>query len=669
MSSGLLSPPAMLEIAGGEVPARRVLMQVKSAVKSGMVMRRHLEPGPLPPGGPCPASPFRLPFAASDAVGSSRNRSRSPESPRGTGTANVQHSGVVLLPSQGSAQKCFLKPLIGGQGPRQRSAGVWERPVWPHASLGRPSFEEVTMSVLARTVTPSLKATASSPTLTRGANSTSSLSMLPGPESGLEVEHAAATFHSESTQQRTRARSPVTECEDLLRKVSEVIEEVAIVRRISLQEAPRRARAVVSEPRARHRPRAAPDVETRAMEGRERSERLLDCLYDLRRLGIKKDAEGELDEKALAEKFLPKIERGLLKAVLSDCEDTVESLVLLIEGLQGNHIAVGAYGGSRHATSVITKRVLQVAERKLQVLRGLCESMTAVEEVQRKVREVIAEVLSARPVGEVLGSSLNFPGTLKKSAHKRGEPQNEQISDFGFFASRFGLPSEHAAVKRGQKIIEEQLPIISAAIFAEAEKQVADETSRGVFSGAAAENCRILERLAEKLGLQALEVEKVAALAAVAAGSCILRFADAEWIKDDWNRQQNQDKGEPCMKSADKIDNLIKDGIAWGLDEDDPRLLRAKKISKDFRAERLRRFANYVTRTMRPGLGEAGRVGDQIEEAFREALHTFGVSISHPSMVEARKFAQEATALEFDRKKEHARAQREADKAKAKAKA
>jgi len=263
----------------------------------------------------------------------------------------------------------------------------------------------------------------------------------------------------------------------------------------------------------------------------------------------------------------------MVKNTLRDLDDSEAQLKVLEVQLSEGTEAASEFGGSRHATAVLSCRTLLVVRRKLSLLHDVEERTAEFEAVQARAGELEPQIAagSLGPPPELAG----IRRFISSYTHSPGNPGDANKSDFRAFASSFKLPAGHSRLRRLRSSADE------------AGEWWADACLRRAEDGA---DHRVLRRLfdvAEGTGVDVNHFKLVRATKIL-----IDRLADRV-LKDAQDRQQQdaalaKQRGDrmevgPASFAADKIDKDIAKAIEDGVPQADARLKQSAQVAKALR--------------------------------------------------------------------------------------
>lgn len=414
-----------------------------------------------------------------------------------------------------------------------------------------------------------------------------------------------------------------------------------------------------------------------AITGKERSKKLMDTLYDLRR--------GEEDCEKLPEQWStvsmagsprPKGRTGceacpvfgekkgptpskeeaeghhvddtLLKPILADCKDTIESLTHFVEVMHNIANRAGENGGSRHASSRVAARITAIAERKLELLVKLVDSTQLYQDLCKRRDRVLTQVCSGMPAAEAAGGAAEFPDVLSESVHEGGNPEDGDRVNFEIFLRTFALPARHWSLVQGNEIFHKEVVEWTQAILAKAKTEVEKEASAEEIDpeSPAAASCFRLIDLAEFLGvnLRGEEMKQVEKIAYEARAHVVLRFAESEWERDDKIKPMGEKGYAKTAAAADAILGWVKAAVDYGVLPGHCNLQRARELVQELWITRARRITGNLLKLMKPNTaGEGTRVAEGLKEAAAE-LTRHGLRDSHDFVQELKTKATELLA-------------------------
>lgn len=434
----------------------------------------------------------------------------------------------------------------------------------------------------------------------------------------------------------------------------------------------------------------------------QRSRRLLDALYDLRRAGAlaagdtpqepSPPPEGaeqgagsspEAVEAAAPPQSPPRQtspprspptsarageETPLLVATLKDTQDTAESLTSIVDAMKEIREPIEELGGARHATSVVCMRTLAVLQRKRDLLGPVEERVRAFEATVAR-RDAILKVVLAG-TGEAPPEMQGIGAFIRKYTHSPGEPVDADKSDFRSFLDSFGLPAAHKALFRlnqlGQEAAEwwagQTLLVAQSGADAAAIKRLVDLVKNigATKAAAASQACQeaqliMGERLAEQ----------------------VLKFAEECKAKDAFAvSRSDAPQVESARKCADEINMQIKEAVKLGAQVKHPCMEAGKVIATWFQMEEKNRIAQRAlvfARQMKARdenmqqaagpngiveVGAASTLADKIDEEIKKSEKE-GAPAAHEALKEAKEISKALRDADGVRKRLKAREERQ----------
>lgn len=299
----------------------------------------------------------------------------------------------------------------------------------------------------------------------------------------------------------------------------------------------------------------------------KRSIKLLESLYDLRRVGQEDTTDSprgnsprESDEDMV---------KNMLRE-LGDNEAQLKSLEVLLADGQDK---ASEHGEARHATAVLSGRTLAVVRRKMTLLHDVEARSAQFEAMQARCEEILPKIVDGSMIPPI--ELAGVPRFISRYTHSPGNPADANKSDFQSFVTSFRLPNGHFTLRRLRLIAEEAGEWWAEACLAQAAKGVGHVALRRLFDVAVGTGVDVthpkliraekilIDRLAERVLKEAQErQQKDAAVAA---------------------KQGDRMQVGPAAIAADKIEQLILQGIEEGVPKADPRLKEAEKIVKALR--------------------------------------------------------------------------------------
>lgn len=301
----------------------------------------------------------------------------------------------------------------------------------------------------------------------------------------------------------------------------------------------------------------------------KRSMRLLDSLYDLRRV--------QRDEEAAIEAGVPipreeDQEGALLHSTLSELYDNEAALRSLEAQLCTGQEHVSEHGGSRHATAVLSARTLGVVKRKANLLHAVQARSAAFEAAHNRHEEIVPQLLAGdtEPPPELMGVRK----FINQYTHKGGNPVDADRTDFEAFCKSFKLPYRHRELQRMRELSDK-----ISQWWCEAALRVAQEGANYV---------QIRRMFAVAIGAGADDDHPYLLRATTILND---RLAD-KVLKDAQDRQRRDTEAAarvevpqvgPASRAADAIEQAIFQVVAEGVPSSDKRIADARQIMKELR--------------------------------------------------------------------------------------
>merc|ERR1712039_1142772 len=121
-------------------------------------------------------------------------------------------------------------------------------------------------------------------------------------------------------------------------------------------------------------------------------------------------------------------------------------------------------------------------------------------------------------------------------------------------------------------------------------------------------------------------------------------MAQGEMDGDDFKAQMS-DNGHAAADAASRIEQSVKDAIAWGVEPGLPDIREAIRLARELRAEGLRRLAHHVVAKKKDVLGAADAAADEIDAAIKVTLSK-GCPADHVKIGKARAIVKDLRAEE-----------------------
>jgi len=262
-----------------------------------------------------------------------------------------------------------------------------------------------------------------------------------------------------------------------------------------------------------------------------------------------------------------------LRQILTDTHDTAESLGIFEKQLRQMQTEAERYGGARHATSVISKRLVGVVHRKGQLCRSVEAHISSLEDLWQQ-REQLLAAFTQGALEKAPAELADIPGLIRKYTHRPGEPVDANKSDFEAFIRTFKLPSKHSGLQRLHELMHETSEWWADVCLQQALLGVTHQVLFRLFQVAVGTGA---DREHPKL-LQATK---------------IMNDRHAERILQEALKLQEQDKlmsessadvsVGPASQKAQKIEDSVLHAISEGVSQSHPLLVRAQTIVKELR--------------------------------------------------------------------------------------
>eukprot|EP00747_Dinoflagellata_sp_TGD_P117189 gnl/TRDRNA2_/TRDRNA2_172553_c0_seq10.p1 gnl/TRDRNA2_/TRDRNA2_172553_c0~~gnl/TRDRNA2_/TRDRNA2_172553_c0_seq10.p1 ORF type:complete len:670 (-),score=121.61 gnl/TRDRNA2_/TRDRNA2_172553_c0_seq10:164-2173(-) len=411
-------------------------------------------------------------------------------------------------------------------------------------------------------------------------------------------------------------------------------------------------------------------VDSRSEEGLKkmalkRSLLLMGELYDLRRLDLKEEeAPPPADGTAKAK---DEADESLMVHMLKDTQDTQEILQKAIASLSGAQEPIAELGGARHATAVISARVLAVARRKCALVTKMETRLNAFEKAIARKEEIFQAVISDVPApGEMLQNKKFSAAYI----HTDGEPVDANKSDFESFVSSFGLSKSHRTVTTMKAFIADLTDWWLKSTVHQAEEGLEPRALQRLIDTAVAigvdKNSELLEKCRQILG------DRLA--------NQLLNTANKAKEMDALKQSKTPvPQLGSAQGAADLINAGIKEAVGLGASPKHPGLEKAKGIAVEmeilertrigllalYKAKEKLKKDDDAAAKIAPGivdLGHASKLADIIDIEVTEAIDK-GADESHQAIQDARKIAKTLRDRDGERKRLLAREKRLAAKA------
>lgn len=329
-----------------------------------------------------------------------------------------------------------------------------------------------------------------------------------------------------------------------------------------------------------------------------RSMRLLQRLGEMRRLAAQRRAQPQrlpgTEESGLldCDGDVPVAEDGLsptagqqqqdqaedmCRATLRNLEDSVASLEETAEQMAAQQEIVALMGGARHATNLLSQRVLSVIRRKLEVLSSVELRTAQIEAAHAQREKIIADIVADEGYASP-PELLDVRKFISSRVHRPCDPVDADRSNFEMFAASFKLPARHASLEHLRSLADDFGDWWAKTACSEAQ------------AGAEYATIKALTVLAVNVG--ASEDHPMLLRAAVILhdrlAAKVLREAEEAQARDALGAQKAEARGDvPVLglasKAADTIEQAILKAVAEGVPAGDPRMKQAGEIVKALR--------------------------------------------------------------------------------------
>merc|ERR1740121_494798 len=271
-------------------------------------------------------------------------------------------------------------------------------------------------------------------------------------------------------------------------------------------------------------------------------------------------------------------EDPMMPKTLRDLDDTEASLREMATVIQGFTDNAALCNGSRHPTTVLSLRILEVMKKKAALL-GAVEQRIVKMRVSKANAEALCKQLIDGPeeLPDYLVGTRKF---IKAQEHRPGNPIDADRSNFKIFISNMMLPAKHSALEQLRAMAEEVGDMWAKMANREALTGVEREAierlmDTAVSAGAPTDHPYLLrtwivlrDRIADKTLADAKRMYE-------------RDKANAEW------KLSNGDvpKLGTADACADEIEASIKDAKKQGVNKKDQRLEDAMKLAHQLREE------------------------------------------------------------------------------------
>lgn len=254
---------------------------------------------------------------------------------------------------------------------------------------------------------------------------------------------------------------------------------------------------------------------------------------------------------------------------VSDCEADLRDFELTIAASYDSGAELGA---TRHATMLISGRMLEVVRHKADLLRDVEQRVVSFERAHAQRDETLKQLIDGAKAEEFqeLYGVLPF---VKRYTHVGG-PQNADKSDFKGFVRSFKLPAEHKFLQRLREMVQEVGEWWAATVLDQAEKGTGHVKLEQMFE------------VALKVGADPEHFMLVRARKIIVG-----RLADRclEEAKELFERDRLAEERSkvprvgPAAEAADQIEQLIFKAVKEGVSEKERRLELARSLVRQLR--------------------------------------------------------------------------------------
>lgn len=167
---------------------------------------------------------------------------------------------------------------------------------------------------------------------------------------------------------------------------------------------------------------------------------------------------------------------ALMEHTLGCICDTEEELSQRLHELQGALGALdelmgpAAIAGARQATAAVSRRAVQVVERKLGLLADVNRRVNAFKELSAKKVEVLRRAAAGGDVDAIVGTAADLLQHVQRATHKGGNPEDASKVQFERFVTTFGMPRDHLSLRGAHELLRREEPLWGEAVLEEAER-------------------------------------------------------------------------------------------------------------------------------------------------------------------------------------------------------
>lgn len=316
------------------------------------------------------------------------------------------------------------------------------------------------------------------------------------------------------------------------------------------------------------------DSESAPSKALELSRRRQSAMHDLRRVTLPDAKDGDAAAAEAQGADNNDEAESMLRKILSSLHDTEASLQETQKQLMEGNALVAECGGSRHATSVISGRILSCLERRAALLRTTEAQIASSEAVHAQCDEILAALVQD-PVGYALPTDMiNLKKFINAYTHSPGNPADSNKGNFVSFVATMKLPSKHYTLEHLRQHMN-----VAGEWWADACLEQASE-------GAGFVTLKRLFDVAVHIGVDSDHPKLCRAMQ-------ILRDRLAEHVLEEANEIERIDAEEEksgkvpvvgmATKKAEKIEAIIAKAIKDGVAKNDSRLSKAWEIVKTLR--------------------------------------------------------------------------------------
>lgn len=253
----------------------------------------------------------------------------------------------------------------------------------------------------------------------------------------------------------------------------------------------------------------------------------------------------------------------------SDCEADLRDFELTIATSYDSGAESGA---TRHATMLISGRMLEVVRRKADLLRDVEQRVVSFERAHAQRDETLKQLIGGARAEEFqdLYGVLPF---VKRFTHVGG-PQNADKSDFVGFVRSFKLPAEHKSLQSLRNKVQEVGEWWAATVLDQAEQGTGHKQLEQMFEVA-------LKTGADPEHFMLVRARKI--IVGRLADRC-LEEAKELFERDRLAEERSKvPRVGPAAEAADQIEQLIFKAVKEGVSEKERRLELARSLVRQLR--------------------------------------------------------------------------------------